>query len=332
MRSIPVESPAEMTNSQDFRVKAALGISLTALILIAPFSINSFVQDRYLIGILSLFVVAALLAIASLSSRGRYMPVFTFATFTPSVIATIYLGIAEQGIVAALWSYPAVLVFYVMLQERYAWLANITLMLVLLPRTWSELEFPLAARYTATLLGVSIVSIIFVRVITIQQRRLEALAVTDPLTGLSNRLLLRTALEQAVEQSRRTNIPLTLLALDLDHFKSINDTLGHESGDHVLHGIGELLRKRFRRADHVFRIGGEEFIALLYGTDAENGQQLAEELRSAVESLPLLPDRTVTVSVGVAPLRRDENWMEWMKRADENLYRAKSEGRNRVAG
>ena len=319
------------TTASDFRVKTALGISLTALILIIPFSINSFVQGRYLIGIISLFVVTALLAIASLSSRGRYLPLFTFATFAPSVIATIYLGIPEQGIIAALWSYPAVLVFYVMLKERHAWLANSALMVVLLPRAWSVLEFPLAARYTATLLGVSIVSIIFVRVITNQQRTLEWQAVTDPLTGLSNRLTLHDTLDHAVQHSRRSNASMTLMMIDLDHFKSINDTLGHDSGDRVLCGVSRLLSKRIRRADHVFRTGGEEFLILLQGTGQEQGRQVAEELRHAIASLELLPDRQVTASIGVASLESDENWMEWMKRSDDNLYRAKTEGRNRVA-
>lgn len=319
------------TAATDFRVKAALGISLTALILIAPFSINSFVQGRYLTGILSLFVVAALLSIASLSSRGRYLPVFTFATFVPSVIATIYLGIPEQGIIAALWAYPAVLVFYVMLLERYAWLANIALMGVLLPRVWSVLEFPLVARYIATLLGVSIVSIIFVRVISNQQRKLEWQAVTDPLTGLANRLTLHGTLDHAVQQSRRNRTPMTLLTLDLDHFKSINDTLGHDSGDLVLRGVSHLLSRRIRRADHVFRTGGEEFLILLQETNIEQGRQVAEELREAIESEELLPGKQVTVSIGVATLASGENWMEWMKRSDDNLYRAKTEGRNRVA-
>lgn len=332
MITLPVHPSSQTTGTQDFRATSALGISVTALLLITPFAANNLLQGRFLLGIWSLVIVAILSVNVWAGARGRYFPILTLLGLAPAIIVFLSIAFQKQGIIGALWCYPAVLCFYVMLPERHAWLANAVLMGVAMPQAWTVLEPAIAARVAATLLGVSIVSAIFVHVITIQQRRLEALAVTDPLTGLSNRLMLRTALEQAVEQSRRTSIPLTLLALDLDHFKSINDTLGHESGDHVLRGIGELLGKRFRRADHVFRIGGEEFIALLYGTDAENGQQVAEELRSAVESLPLLPDRAVTVSVGVAPLRRDENWMEWMKRADENLYRAKSEGRNRVAG
>jgi diguanylate cyclase (GGDEF)-like protein len=328
-----VYTPAPPTaETSDFRTRSALGISVTALLLIAPFAINNLLQGRLLLGGWSLAIMAILAANAWTSAHGRYFPMLTLLGLAPAIILFLSIAFQTQGIIGALWCYPALLAFYVMLPERKAWLANAVLLVVVLPQAWSVLDPSLAVRVAATLLGVSIVSAIFVRVISNQQRKLETLAVTDPLTGLANRVTLHATLEQAIQQSLRSNVPLTLLTLDLDHFKSINDTLGHESGDRVLHGVGELLSKRIRRADHVFRIGGEEFIALLYDTDMANGRQLAEELREAVESLRLLPDRNVTVSIGVATLRPGENWMEWMKRGDENLYRAKAEGRNRVAG
>ena len=124
---------------------------------------------------------------------------------------------------------------------------------------------------------------------------------------------------------------MTLAVLDIDHFKMINDKLGHSSGDDVLRGVGEFLLKRIRRrTDKVFRIGGEEFLVLLYDTDIEHGRQVAEELCSGFASLSLLPDRPVTISIGVAALQTGEAWEDWMKRGDENLYQAKLDGRNRV--
>jgi len=123
---------------------------------------------------------------------------------------------------------------------------------------------------------------------------------------------------------------MTLISLDLDNFKKINDTLGHDAGDDVLRGIGKLLQKRIRRSDKVFRLGGEEFLILLYETDSAQGLLVAEELRKKIESMRLLPDRSVTTSVGVATLQPKEDWRDWMKRSDDNLYRAKKEGRNRV--
>jgi diguanylate cyclase (GGDEF)-like protein len=124
---------------------------------------------------------------------------------------------------------------------------------------------------------------------------------------------------------------MSLVTIDIDHFKEVNDTRGHDAGDRVLAGIGALLRQRMRRTDKAFRTGGEEFLALLYGTDLANARRVAEELREAIAALGLLPDRHVTVSLGVAALRPGEDAAAWTKRADVNLYRAKAEGRNRVA-
>lgn len=232
--------------------------------------------------------------------------------------------------IAAFWSYPTIFGFYFMLRERQAWIASITFHVCVIPQAWLTLDPSHALRFTITLIAVSIFSAIFVRVITNQQNRLETQVATDPLTGLLNRTLLHDTLEHAVQQNHRMNTPMTLITLDLDHFKSINDTLGHDAGDTVLRGIGKHLHDRIRRSDKVFRLGGEEFLALLYNTDATHGLNLAEELRSSIETQIVLPDHPVTASIGVATLQTDESWDEWMKRCDKNLYRAKQDGRNKV--
>jgi len=322
--------PERIVDRSDFRSKSTLGVAISALVLLIPFSVNNFLQGRYVLGIGSAVVVAMLAANAWSVTRGRYHPSLVLFGLVPIILLFLVLSLRQQGIVGALWCYPAVLAFHSMLPERKAWVANAALLAVCLPQTWLVLEAPLAARVTVTLIGVSVFSVIFVRVITDQQRRLEDQAVTDPLTGLANRVLLRDSLEHAIQQSNRTGVPMTLISLDLDHFKSINDTLGHDAGDRVLRSVGEVLRRRIRRADRAFRLGGEEFLALLYGADQESGQQVAEDLRGAIASLAPIPERAVTASVGIATLRPDEGWREWMKRSDENLYRAKSGGRDRV--
>jgi diguanylate cyclase (GGDEF)-like protein len=98
----------------------------------------------------------------------------------------------------------------------------------------------------------------------------------------------------------------------------------------VLRAVGTTLRNRLRGSDQVFRTGGEEFLAVLYETDSEQGSQVANDLRRRIAALDLLPERRITASFGVASLRPDESWESWLKRADKQLYRAKSAGRNRV--
>lgn len=314
----------------DFRAKATIGVGVTGLVLLTPFALNNFLQGRFLLGAGALAILAVLGYNAWRSSQGRYQPALTLLVLLPTVLAFLVLSLRTQGIIGALWCYPTVTAFYFMLPERRAWLANAIILGVTVPVIGSVLEPSLTARSVATLLAVSIFSAIFVRVITDQQRRLEAQAETDPLTGLANRSRLQASLEEAVLQSARSGAPMTILAIDIDHFKAINDSHGHDAGDRVLADIGALLRQRMRRTDRAFRTGGEEFLALLYGTDAENGRRVAEALREAVGALEPAPACRVTVSVGVAALRPGEDWSTWTKRADEQLYRAKAEGRDRV--
>jgi diguanylate cyclase (GGDEF)-like protein len=154
--------------------------------------------------------------------------------------------------------------------------------------------------------------------------------VTDPLTGLANRALLPETLERAIARGQRTGAYMSLVALDIDHFKVINDTRGHDAGDAVLREVAGVLHERLRKADRAFRIGGEEFLVLLDGADAEDARAVAEELRTSLASRKLESGLEVTASFGVAAWHAGETVDAWMKRADQMLYCAKAEGRNLV--
>ncbi|MGB5974558.1 MAG: GGDEF domain-containing protein [Nodosilinea sp.] len=305
-------------------------IGLTALGLLIPFSINHFIQGRLLVGAALLAVVAILMFNAWSVKQGRYYPLLTLFGLVPAILFFLYSSIHQQGIVGCLWCYPAILSFYFMLPERKAWIANGLLLAIAFSQSWLTLELYLVTRVFATLFAVSIFSVIIVRIIAEQQAELEQLALFDTLTGLFNRASLQDTLEQAIHQNSRMGIPMTLITLDLDYFKKINDTLGHGTGDEVLRGVGAFMKKRIRRTDKVFRTGGEEFLILLAGSDAQNAASVAEQLRDGIEKLELIPGQSVTASLGVATLSANESLTEWMKRSDDNLYRAKSGGRNRV--
>lgn len=324
-------SSEEFTDNSDFRRKSTLGVALASLLILTPFSINNFFNDRFFLGVGSLVVVVILAYNAWSISRGRYHSSLILLVLVPVITFFLLLALHQQGIIGALWCYPAVVSFYMILPERKAWIANIAFLAIIFPQVWILIDQSLAARVTATLLAVSIFSAIFIRVITNQQKRLHEYAIKDPLTGLYNRTLLDTLLHQAIQQSKRTNVAMTILIIDIDHFKSINDTYGHDAGDTVLREVSELLLGRMRSVDKVFRLGGEEFLALLFGTDAESSKQVAEELRHAVSSLRIVSGQSsITASIGIATLSPGEDSTAWIKRADENLYHAKQQGRNRV--
>lgn len=154
----------------------------------------------------------------------------------------------------------------------------------------------------------------------------------DTLTGLWNRRKAWDLMEYESHRSHRQARPIGVAMLDIDRFKGINDTLGHDVGDQVLKQAAAVLEKSLRRGDILARWGGEEFLAVFPETDREGTQAAAEKLRSAVESAPWdIPDHPgITVSVGVAVKSPDFDWDPVIKEADTALYRAKESGRNRV--
>lgn len=156
-------------------------------------------------------------------------------------------------------------------------------------------------------------------------------SVTDSLTGLHNRRALLETLDAECERARRYSHPLTLAILDVDHFKSYNDAFGHPIGDRALEQIAGILTQSKRNGDLVARHGGEEFAIVLPETDLEGARLAAERVRKSVESADW-PHRRLTISVGIAVLEPHmADTSELLGSADQALYRAKQEGRNRVS-
>jgi diguanylate cyclase (GGDEF)-like protein len=163
-----------------------------------------------------------------------------------------------------------------------------------------------------------------------QNAQLSELATIDELTGTKNRRRFREDLELLFSQADRLVSPLSLIMLDLDHFKQYNDSFGHPAGDEVLHWTGTILRSAIRGHDVAARYGGEEFVVLLPSTDSAKALDVAERLRTAIECRPW-PHRKVTASLGVAtssPATADAAAL--VQEADYALYKSKQAGRNRV--
>lgn len=166
-------------------------------------------------------------------------------------------------------------------------------------------------------------------------QRIERLAITDPLTGLYNRNFLYEMLPLMIAEAHRYEKPLSLIILDVDHFKQFNDTWGHDVGDLVLKHVAKLLQNNIRSADIPCRYGGEEFVIVLPDTHLENAVRAAEKIRNVVEDTPLvLEDQPeplrVTLSLGVAELKKEDTLDTLIRRADQALYAAKRGGRNRT--
>jgi two-component system cell cycle response regulator len=162
------------------------------------------------------------------------------------------------------------------------------------------------------------------------------MAITDQLTGLHNRRYMARHLDSLISNAQKSNKPLAFLIMDIDHFKSVNDTHGHDIGDEVLREFANRISANIRGIDLACRYGGEEFVVVMPDTDVDFAYTIAERLRQGVETTPFEISRMpgslkVTISIGIAAsLGGDDNAEKLLHRADQALYRAKREGRNRV--
>jgi len=159
------------------------------------------------------------------------------------------------------------------------------------------------------------------------------LAHTDPLTKTNNRAALDDSLQREILLAKRNATDLSIIFFDIDHFKDVNDTYGHECGDMALSSAANCITDAVRGSDIVFRYGGEEFVILLSGTDNEGAQIMAERIRKNVENHTIAHNMNIiklTASLGISTLRDSDSCESFIKRADDAMYYAKENGRNQI--
>jgi diguanylate cyclase (GGDEF)-like protein len=309
------------------RIMYLLAIVIT--ILITPFSILNFFEGQIALGIATLAIVATFCVDGYAIHRKMRPPIPFQFLLIPTVIA-IGISLANEGLHGALWCYPGVLLCYFVLPRRLAIAASLALLCFAAPLVLMSLGQANALRFVVSLALTIVVIYIITDVIREQQQELLSQAITDPLTGAYNRRQMEFALDEAIERHQRTNAPASILLIDIDHFKRINDELGHDAGDRVLKSMVQLIKNRSRKLDRLFRMGGEEFLLYLPDTPGTAAMIQAENLRKRIGDGGLLKNRPVTVSIGVAECQRDISQDVWIKTADDALYAAKEGGRNRV--
>lgn len=187
-----------------------------------------------------------------------------------------------------------------------------------------------AAAFVTSALLISALSWIIAHWTARQAAQLRELATHDALTGLGNRRAMDTALRRAILARERNGVPSSVVMIDIDHFKVVNDRHGHAAGDAVIVACADLMRDSVRGLDDAYRLGGEEFLMLLPGTDADGVTTVADALRASIAARVITPDGPVTASLGTAVLRSGDTVETWLACADAAVYRAKALGRDRV--
>ena len=302
-------------------------LSAAAALGVLPFAIRRFMHGEWLAGIVDAILIVGFLALGAYVFKTRKV---RLASITLSVLAvggvlaTVYLSGPQQ----VFWAFPALVgVFYLIRLREAITCALITLFALIPPMLAADMPFETTTALI-TIVITSVLAVAFSMITNRQRTQLLQLATKDPLTGAGNRRALDSKLRDVINAFQRTGVPASLLMLDLDHFKTVNDLLGHAAGDRILKNITKIINLRIRVTDSLYRIGGEEFVVVLEGADVKHATHLAEQLRTLVDANELVPEHTVTISLGVAEIRDKESPYDWLHRADEAMYRAKDAGRN----
>lgn len=317
---------------KDFQLSIITLMGVIGVIGISPYAVYRLLEGNYLVGIAdSVIVLSTVFAVFYAWRTGDTVKPGTYLAVIFSIGATLIA--INLGINGLFWLYPLILFNFFMTDPGKA-LINVSGIVAALigyahfnPGAVFESDYQMVS-FLVTSLMACILTFIFAYRTRSQNDQLQQLAIQDPLTGARNRRAMNEELRIASALQRRHGNGYGVLAMDLDHFKQINDNHGHQAGDQVLIQFVELIKASSRKEDRLFRFGGEEFLLLLPNTDQAGLQAAAEHLQAQVNAELRGPGGPVTMSVGGALLRRDEHWEAMLQRADECLYQAKSSGRN----
>lgn len=306
-----------------------IAISFAGLLSVSPFAVIRFLNGEILVGLLDAVLVIGMGSVGiyvaktrKVAGAGIILGVFSLT----GVIIISYL----KGPSVIYWAYPTTVGVYFITKPRVAATITIVAGLLIVFSIVNKIEGITLALIIVSLTVTNIFAYMFANRMQDQQQKLSLLVRQDPLTGAGNRLALNDKLNEVIALHNRTKQQTSLIVLDVDHFKSINDTYGHAIGDQVLVRLTELLKKSIRETDSVYRFGGEEFVIILLQTSIDSTTKIAEKIRVLIESSSLVENKAVTVSLGVAEYIDKELAVDWLKRGDDAMYNAKETGRNKT--
>ncbi len=305
-------------------------LSAAAVLGVSPFLLFRLLNGEWVMAVVDGVIIAgfSFLGISVLRPRRvRFASVCLAILCVAGMLTTIYVQEERQ----VFWAYPALIaVFYLVKPGEAVLIAGVTLLALVPELVRTEDVFKLTTIFT-TLVMTGAFAYAFAFLTRGQRDQLLVLARKDPLTGVGNRRALDEKLAEVCATQTRANVPASLLLIDIDNFKGINDEFGHAAGDQILVRLTEIIELRIRVTDSLYRIGGEEFVVVIEGQKKEQARRLAEQLRTLVEANELAPGGAVTISLGVAELGRGENPDQWLHRADIALYESKRAGRNQTS-
>jgi diguanylate cyclase len=309
--------------------KSIITVSAASAIALLPFTIMRWILGDYWIALLDglgFVVVLGLLVSVVRYRETRISGVVISLLVIMGMVVNIYL----DGVSEVYFMFPTTVAAYFIVKPHFALSISTLALIVLLPVMMSELSLLNFVKFYLSIIGCMLFTYAFAVQRNDQRDQLVLLSTKDSLTGAGNRRLLDERLSETIRRFERIETPMSLLLLDLDRFKEINDSAGHPVGDALLVRVTEVVRARIRSTDMLFRYGGDEFIVFADGSDLATAASLAEDIRALVEADLSISGWQLSISLGVAEYSRGEDQAAWIARADRALFESKRQGRNRV--
>lgn len=301
-----------------------------ASLMVAPFCVIRYVNGEYANALVDLAIVVVAVSSAAYTWRRgeatKLISNITALLYSAGAVTVAYLN--EP--IFVFWLFPALLANFFLLSAKSALVANLLTIATAIPIAMQLETATQSFAMVSSLIMCGSMAYFFALLARQQQALLQGIATQDALTGLGNRRAMDEEMRLSIADLARNQTPVTLLILDLDFFKMVNDKFGHNTGDVVLVELASLLTKRVRKTDRVFRFGGEEFVVIARNTKLADALVIAEQLRVQIEIELNDPDGSLTASFGCAELHANETLEDWFVRADKAVYQAKQQGRNCV--
>ena len=315
--------------AKDFQLAVLTTLGLVIICFITPFAIY-----RYSIGDFKVFLaeatiitISCILVLIAWVSHNATLPSKIMAIIlTFSIVLTAKL----VGNIGFYWFFCSIIVNFALLKPREALVIIASAISLVLYFHDIFPNFTERMIFTSSVSATTLFGFIVARRGAIQQQQLINIARTDSLTNTGNRRSADEEFAISINDFKRTSTPYWLIMFDVDHFKDVNDSFGHDMGDQTLKNLVKAIKQHIRSTDRIFRVGGEEFALLIKGQNSQKVEALAEKLRNIVENTDIIPSKKITISLGVTRLKIDDGVQSWTKRADNMLYRAKKQGRNQV--
>jgi len=309
------------------RLLSLLLLGTVAVLGVLPFAVIRFVQGNVVAAMVDMTLVLGIVGLVAYAFRTEKIRIASFVAAIFISVGVVVITIVN-GVGSFLWVYPVFAAMFFLVKPVEACLINFVAGIALVALSDIFDVIPLNS-FVATIIMLSMSAFVFANQGVKQLRLLEILNTIDALTGAMNRRALESDIAAALSNAERSNVQQTLVMLDMDFFKVVNDKYGHDVGDKVLKKLVTIVTNNIRKGDRLYRYGGEEFALLVYGVDSQQQRAFISNLQEAIKNQLKTPDGAeVTVSFGVAAWARGTTADSWLKRADTALYLAKERGRD----